>query len=57
MYFNQITVDSKEFSYKTKEQDIYKLMVTFPKDYDESVIDYTVEGIIIEINSKQKIGD
>ena len=57
MYFNKFAVESKEFSYKTKEQDIYKLMVTFPKDYDESVIDYTVEGIIIEINSKQKIGD
>lgn len=32
-------------------------MVTFPKEYDENVIDYTVEGIIININSRQKLSN
>ena len=57
MYFNQLSIEPTEFSHKKKEQNIYKLMVTFPKEYDENVIDYTVEGIIININSRQKLSN
>lgn len=54
-YFNKLAIDTRQFSYKKKEQDIYKLEVSFPKNYDENVIDFTVEGIIIEIDSKQRL--
>ena len=57
MYFNQLSIEQTEFCHKKKEQNIYKLMVTFPKEYDENVIDYTVEGIIININSRQKLSN
>ncbi len=55
MYFNKITMDTMTFSHEEKEENIYKLEVSFPIDYDQSVIDYTVEAIILEIDSKQKL--
>lgn len=55
MYFRKLTTSTKTLSHLNDEINTYTLSVNFPKTYEDSLIDYSVEAIIIEINSRQII--
>ena len=55
MYFRKFTTSTKTLSHLNDEINTYTLSVNFPKTYEDSLIDYSVEAIIIEINSRQII--
>lgn len=55
MYLRKFTTSTKTFSYLNDEINTYTLSINFPKTFENGVIDYTVEAIIIEIDSRQII--
>jgi Txe/YoeB family toxin of Txe-Axe toxin-antitoxin module len=54
-YFRKITTPKRTFSYNLDEKDIYQLKIKFPKIYNEIDYQNIIEGIEINIDSKQVI--
>ena len=54
-YFRKITTAKETFSYNSDEKNIYQLKIKFPKQYNQIEYQNIIEGIEININSKQII--
>lgn len=56
---NELVCNSEieELGYSVEQSDNYKLVVSFPSDYDESIYSDLADFINIEITSWQKLGD
>lgn len=57
MYFKELKTEKYEFSYLTNQKRVYRLGINFPIEY--SSIDYQgiIEGVVLNINSKQIIDE
>lgn len=54
-YFRTLETESKTFNFEQNEENIYQLVVTFPKEYDSFEYQDIIEGITIQIEAKQII--
>lgn len=54
-YFKYITIQGDEFGFRQNEENIYKLEVVFPKQYNHSEYEGIIEYIELTVDSKQKI--
>lgn len=54
-YFRKLETESKIFGFEQNEENIYQLVVTFPKEYDSFEYQDIIEGITIKIEAKQII--
>ena len=54
-YFKNITIQGDELGFSQNEDKIYKLEVTFPKQYNHAEYEGIIEYIELTIDSKQKI--
>ena len=54
-YFRTLDTESKTFNFEQNEENIYQLVVTFPKEYDSFEYQDIIEGITIQIEAKQII--
>lgn len=54
-YFKTMETNKQTFGFTTDEENIYHLVITFPKEYDSFEYQDIVEGITINIESKQII--
>lgn len=54
-YFRTLETDKQTFSYNNDEENIYHLVVKFPKEYDSFEYQDIIESITISITSKQII--
>ena len=54
-YFRILSTEKQIFNYDKKEENIYHLVVNFPKEYDSFEYQDIIEGITISIESKQII--
>lgn len=54
-YFRTLETDKQTFGFNKDEENIYHLVVTFPKEYDSFEYQDIIEGVTICIESKQII--
>ena len=54
-YFRILSTEKQIFNYDKNEENIYHLIVNFPKEYDSFEYQDIIEGITISIESKQII--
>ena len=54
-YFRTIETEEEQFTFTKDEENIYTLVITFPQEYDSFNYQDIVEGITINIDSKQVI--
>lgn len=54
-YFKTMETNKQTFGFTTDEENIYHLVITFPKEYDSFEYQDIVEGVTINIESKQII--
>lgn len=56
-YFRTLSTDKEVFGYKKDEENIYQLVISFPLEYSSYDYEGIVEGIKINIESKQIISE
>lgn len=56
-YFRTLETDKQTFGFNKDEENIYHLVVTFPKEYDSFEYQDIIEGVTICIESKQIIDE
>jgi len=54
-YFRKITTNPRNFSYKENETDVYQLVIYFPSVYTNTEYQDMIEGLEIQVQSKQII--
>lgn len=54
-YFRYIKTKSQEFGYGKDQENEYKIIITFPKEYKDVKYQDIIEAIEIQVESKQKI--
>ena len=54
-YFRYIKTKKQEFGYDNDEKNEYKIIITFPKEYNQVKYQDIIEAIEIEVDSKQII--
>jgi predicted RND superfamily exporter protein len=54
-YFRTLKTEKREFGFTNDESDTYKLLVYFPEEYKDIKYQDIIEGIEIQVNSKQII--
>lgn len=54
-YFRTLETETKTFGFEEDQENIYQLVVLFPKEYDSFEYQNIIEGITIKIEAKQII--
>ena len=54
-YFKNMTTETKSFGFDKDEMNVYKLVVYFPEIYKDIKYQDIIEGVEIQVNSKQII--